>query len=107
VLPFEAPPFDSTYRLFYRGPVGVSGVGVQQTWDLRVMPLDFRRILSFRDDWRVFVRQVDAGISDVDENIGFVDDANGFPVGMVLTLTAASPANLIAIEAWFLHSIIR
>lgn len=107
MLLFEAPPKDSAYRLFYRGPVGVAGVDVKQTWDLRVLPPDFRRIPSFRDNWRVFVRRVDVGVTKVSEDIEFINDVEGFPVGMVLTLTAAASSNVVNIEAWFIHSTVR
>jgi hypothetical protein len=106
VLPFDIP-VDSAYRLLYSGPVGVSGVDVQQTWDLTKLPKYLREIPSFRDDFRIFVRQVDVGISNVSKDVNFAIDSSGVIVGLVLTLTAADPANLIDIEAWFLHSTVR
>lgn len=105
MLPFNVPN-DSTYRLLYSGPVGVSGVGVQQSWDLTVLPKTVREVKSFRDDFRVFVRQVDSGVSDVSKDIGFFP-ATGAPTAMVLTLTSAAPGSRIDIEAWFIHSTVR
>lgn len=96
-------PSDSSYRLLYSGPVGVAGVNVQQSWDLTELPKYVREIPSFRDDFRVFVRQVDVGVSAVSKNIEFSADNSV----MFLTLTAASALNLIDVEAWFIHSTVR
>jgi hypothetical protein len=104
-LLFEIPP-DSSYRLLYSGPVGVSGVDVQQSWDLSALPPYIRERPSFVDDFLVLVRQVDTGVSDVSKDIEFVE-VDGVFTEMVLTLTAADEANLIDIEAWFLHSVVR
>lgn len=99
-------PEGSTYRLFYTGPVGVSGVNVQQFLDLTELPKNVRVDPTFRDNWRVFVRQVSAGISDVSPVIDFFP-AFGPPTQMVLTLTALTPLDQIAIEAWYIHSVVR
>lgn len=104
-LPFEVPA-DSSYRLLYSGAVGVSGVAVQQSWDLSALPQYIRERPTFVDDFRVFVRQVDVGVSDVSKDIEFVE-VDGVFTEMMLTLTAADEANLIDIEAWFLHSVVR
>ena len=104
-LPFEVPP-DSSYRLLYSGQVGVSGVAVQQSWDLSVLPKYIRERPTFVDDFRVFVRQVDEGVSDVSKDIEFVE-VDGVFTEMVLTLTASDAADLIDIEAWFIQSSVR
>lgn len=104
-LPFQIPE-DSSYRLLYSGAVGVVGVGVQQSWDLTLLPKYIRERPSFKDDFRVFVRQVDVGVSAVDKAIDFVE-VDGVATEMVLTLTASSVDDLIDIEAWFIHSTVR
>lgn len=104
-LPFQTPE-DSTYRLLYSGEVGVSGIDVQQSWDLTLLPEYVRKRPSFVDDFRVFIRQVDVGVSAVSKDINFVEVDGSF-TEMVLTLTAADASNLIDVEAWFLHSWVR
>lgn len=106
MLAFDVP-VDSTYRLLYSGPVGVAGVNVQQSWDIRKLPKYVRRIPSFKDDFRVFVRQVDDGVSSVSKFIDFGVGSDGVPISMILTLTAAAPTDRVDIEAWFLHSVVR
>jgi hypothetical protein len=105
VLPVTIPP-TSQYRLLYSGPVGVAGVGVQQAWDITQIPKYIREVDSFRDNWRVFVRQVDPGVSDVSKEIDFSPPV-GTPTEIVLTLTAADFFNLIDIEFWYIHSVVR
>jgi hypothetical protein len=104
-LPTELTP-DTSYRLLYSGQVGVQGINVQQAWDLRQMPMAARSDPNFRDLFRIFVRQVDPGISAVSKVVSFLP-ATGVPEEVVLTLTAAAFWNLIDIEFWFLHSVIR
>ena len=72
-------------------------------WDLSKLPKYVRKIPSFQNDFRVFVRQTDPGISYVSKAINFIE-IDGVNLAMVLTLTAAAPTNFIDIEAWFLHS---
>ncbi len=104
-LPFEVPP-DSNYRLLYRGPVGVSGVDVQQSWDLSVLPQYLRERPTFVDDFRVFVRQVGSGVTAVSSDVEFTE-VDGVFTELVLTLTAADEADELAIEAWFIASAVR
>jgi len=104
-LPVIVPP-TSEFRLLYSGPVGVAGVNVQQSWDLRSLPEYVRKGLTFRDNFRVFVRQVDPGVSDVSKVIDFFP-AVGAPTEIVLTLTAAAPNDQIDIEFWYIHSTVR
>lgn len=99
-------PEGSTYRLLYAGPVGVAGVDVQQSLDLTVMPRLVREDPTFRDNWRVFVRQVGAGVSAVSSVIDFFPTF-GAPTQMLLTLTALTPLDRVAIEAWYIHSVVR
>lgn len=104
-LSFQIPA-DSSYRLLYSGPVGVAGVDVQQSWDLTLLPKYIRERPDFKDDFRVFVRQVDPGVSEVSKDIDFAE-AGGAVVAMVLTLTAANATDLIDVEAWFMPSLVR
>jgi hypothetical protein len=104
-LPTTIPP-TSQYRLLYSGQIGVSGVNVQQSWDITDLPKYLRNIKSFKNNWRVFVRQVDVGISDVSKAIDFLPLV-GTPEEIVLTLTAATPFDLIDIEFWYIHSLVR
>jgi hypothetical protein len=104
-LPVTIPP-TSQYRLLYSGTVGVAGVNVQQAWDITQIPKYARDIKSFKNNWRVFVRQVDPGVSDVSKVINFLPLV-GTPTQIVLTLTAADFFNLIDIEFWYIHSIVR
>ena len=105
-LSFQIPD-DSSYRLLYSGPVGVAGADVQQSWDLTLLPKYIRERTTFKDDFRIFVRQVDAGVSAVSKEVDFGLDAEGVATTLLLTLTAASEDNLIDIEAWFIHSMVR
>lgn len=96
-------PPGSTYRLLYKGPVGVVGVGVQQTLDLTILPKYIRQLKTFRDDWRVFVRQLDTDVSAFEEDIDFTADNSA----MIFTLTSVNANAEVSIEAWILHSVIR
>jgi len=99
-------PEKSVYRLLYRGPIGVAGVNVQQFLDLTPLPEYIRRLPTFQDDFRVFVRQIDIGVSNIEDTVDFFPPF-GIPTSMVITVTAANAANLVNIEVWFLHSILR
>jgi hypothetical protein len=92
--------------LLYSGPVGVAGVNVKQSWDLTKLPKYVRASPTFRDNFRVFVRQTDVGVSDVSKDIEFLPAA-GAPTAIVLTLTAASAFNNVDIEFWYIHSVVR
>lgn len=70
------------------------------------MPENVRVDPTFRDNWRVFVRQVSAGITDVSPVVEFLP-AVGVPEQMVLTLTAMTPLDQLSIEAWYIHSAVR
>jgi len=100
-------PDGSTFRLFYSGPIGVNGVGVTQSWDLSLMPKAVREDPTFQDNWRVFARQVDPGITNVDPDVAFNLGADGIPDEVVLTLDASADADEISIEFWYLHSVVR
>lgn len=105
VLPVTTP-YGSSLRLFFAGPVGVAGVNVQQSWDLSSMPHSIREDPTFRDNWRIFVRQVDTGVSDVRPMPDFLP-ATGAPDQILLTLTSSDPADSIEIEFWYIHSVVR
>lgn len=99
-------PAGCTYRLVYEGPVGVSGVNVQQTLDLRLIPKNVRVDPTFRDNWRIFVRQISLGVTAVSPFVEFLP-LTGVPDLMVLTLTAMTPLDQVRIDAQFLQSAVR
>lgn len=105
MLQFEIPD-GSTYRLLYTGPVGVSGADVEQSWDLTLLPRSVREDPTFKDNFRIFVRQIDAGITAVSEEIEF-EPEEGLPESLILTLTAANTTDRLSVEAWYLYSAIR
>ena len=105
MLQFEIPD-GSTYRLLYTGPIGVSGVDVEQSWDLTILPRRVREDPTFRDNFRIFVRQIDAGIASVSPEVEF-EPEEGLPETLVLTLTAASADNELSVEAWYIYSAVR
>jgi hypothetical protein len=100
-------PTDSTFRYYYEGEIGVSGVGVEQTLDLTSIPEQIRSDPSFVDNWRVFVVSLVSGLSAMSHLVEFTFDANGLPNAMVLTLTAAAVGNTCSIEAVYQHSEVR
>jgi hypothetical protein len=112
-----AVPTGSTNRRFYNGPIGVAGVGVTQDFDIanpnpgptHGMPSAIRQDPTFRDNWLVFVRQVDPGITSVAPDIEFLPPAGPgvIPTTIRLTLDAAAITDAIDIEFWYLHSPIR
>lgn len=102
MLPTTTPK-GSEYRFFYEGAVGVSGVNVQQTFDISSLPTPARDTPSFADNWIVFVRQIDPGVSDVSEVVNFTADEKG----LILTLTAANTTDRISLEAWYMPSPVR
>jgi len=99
-------PKGSSYRLFYSGPVGVAGVGVQQTLDVTSLPDAVLEDPTFADNWRIFVRQVDPGITNVSPDVSFLP-LTGKPQQMVLTVDAAAPTDNLDIEAWYIQSTVR
>jgi hypothetical protein len=81
-------------------------VNVQQFLDLTALPEYIRRLPTFKDDFRVFVRQLDIGVGAVEDTVEFFPPV-GIPESMIITVTAANANNLVNIEVWFLHSILR
>jgi hypothetical protein len=110
-------PVGSTNRRFYNGPIGVAGVGVTQDFDLanpapgptHGMPTAIRSDPTFRDNWIVFARQVDPGITNVAPEVEFLPPAGPgvIPTTLRLTLDAANITDEIDIEFIYLHSPIR
>ena len=103
MLPLIKPPH-SAFRLRYTGPVGVAGVGVQQTWDLTALPEAVRATRDFKQSILVFVQQIDSGVSSVASAVSFLP-VTGTPTTLVLTLTAAATTDVLALDVWYLHSI--
>lgn len=102
MLPTTTPP-GSEYRFFYDGPVGVSGADVLQAFDISSLPSPARSTPSFADNWIVFVRQVDPGVTDVSESVDFTADKKG----LIIKLTAANTTDRISLEAWYMPSPVR
>jgi hypothetical protein len=84
--------------------VGVAGVGVQQTWDLTLLPEAVRATRDFKQSILVFVQQIDSGVSSVASAVSFLP-ATGTPTALVLTLTAAAPTDVLALDVWYLHTL--
>jgi len=61
---------------------------------------------TFADNWRIFVRQVDPGITNVSPDVSFLP-LTGKPQQMVLTVDAAAPTDNLDIEAWYIQSVVR
>ena len=104
-LPLTTPK-GSTFRMFYSGPIGVAGVGVQQRWDLSVLPEAVREDPTFRDNWRIFARQVSPDITNIRPDVDFAPAA-GIPDEIILTADALDANAEIDIEFWYIHSIVR
>lgn len=105
MLPLTPIP-GSTYRFLYSGALGVSGVGVQQSWDLSVLPRGVREDLTFYDNFRIFVRQVDSRVTALDPNVTF-SSAAGTPEEINLAFDCTDEAALVEIEFWYVHSVVR
>jgi hypothetical protein len=104
-LPFTTP-LTSKFRYMYRGPVGVAGVLVPQSFDISFLPPYVRASKEFKNNWRVFVRQIDTGVTDCGLEPDFLP-AVGTPTELVLLFTAAAPTDVVEVEAWYMHSVIR
>lgn len=104
-LPFTTP-VTSKFRYMYRGPVGVAGVLAPQTFDISFLPKYVRASKHFKDNWRVFVRQIDPGVTDCGLEPDFLP-AVGIPNEMVLFFTSAAASDKVEVEAWYMHSVIR
>lgn len=92
------------FRLTYQGSVQVAGSNVTQTWDLTAFSASIRQQESFKRNLLIFVRG-STGLSAVQPTVSFVNDSNGVPTALVLTLTAATVNDAIDLDVWFLHSI--
>ena len=97
-------PVGSAYRLRYTGPVGVSGAGVQQTWDLTALPINVRRAARFRESLLVFVQQLDVRVTVVSPVVEVLP-ASGDPTTLQLTLTSNDDAAVVDLDVLYLHTI--
>ncbi len=100
-------PADSVCRLLYTGEIGVSGVDQTVSIDLTDLPEDIRTDPNFRDNWRVFVRQVDDGVSAVSAAIDFTPASPATPTAMTLVATASATSDTLALEAVFTPTSVR
>ena len=105
MLPLVQATRGAAFRLTYKGPVGVAGAGVTQTWDLTLFSPAVRQSATFKQNLLIFARQGTAGLMSVSDTIAFVDDAEGVPIALELTLSAAAITDVIGLDVWFLHSI--
>lgn len=107
-------PEGSTCRLLYTGAVGTAGVDSVISIDLvgsgetPLVSEALRTDPEFRDNWRVFVQQQEAGgISAVDPAIDFLPAAPATPTTMTLVLTSATADDVLALEAVFTPTSVR
>lgn len=99
-------PTNGVNKYLYSGPIGVTGTDVTQSFDLSILPANLLEDPTFKDNWRIFARQVDDGITAVSGAITFTP-SSGIPEALVLTLTSDDVANVLDIEFWYLNSPIR
>ncbi len=99
-------PDGSSLRLFFDGPVGVTGDDVTQSIDLTSLPKATREDASFEDNFVIFVVP-GAGITDINPEVEFADAADGLPGEMIFTLDSDSVDNNINLTLWYLHSVTR
>ena len=103
-------PAGSTLRRFYSGPIGGIVGNNNIEFDLTNTPGMPDAVLedpTVRDNWIVFARQVDPGITNLSPNVNFLPAAPAAPTTLVLNLDSDNPANLIDIEFWYIHSVTR
>lgn len=116
-LPLTQPD-GSTFRFFSSQALGVTGVNQVVDFDLTgtvtpgsaELPAGVREDPTFRDNWIVFVRQVSAGITNVDGDIEFLPAAAPGVIPTTLRLQGVDSdnvANTADIEFWYIHSIVR
>lgn len=105
-LPFTTPD-GSTFRLFYSGFVGVVGLAAVVAFDISKLPLSVKQDASFSDNFIVFVRSSSSGLTNVSKDVNFNYDTEGLPAELLLTLDSDNAFNLIDVEAWYIHSVVR
>lgn len=100
-------PAQTSCRLLYTGQVGTAGVAAAISINLTALPGTVLSDPNFRDNWRVFVKQVGEGITDVDEAIDFTPASPAVPTAMVLTVAAAATTDILDLEAVFTPTSVR
>lgn len=113
-LPLTQPD-GSTYRFFSDQALGVAVVAANVDFDLTglvtlgsaALPLAVREDPTFRDNWRIFVRQTDPGITSVSAAVEFLPAAPATPTTLRLVVDSDNIANEADIEFWYLHSVVR
>ncbi len=113
-LPLTQPE-GSTNRFFSSQALAANGAAVNVDFDLTgtvtpgsaSMPEDTRADPSFRDNWNVFVRQTDPGITNVAAELEFLPAAPAVPTTLRLVVDSDNVANEADIEFLYMHSIVR
>jgi hypothetical protein len=105
-IPTTAPT-GSTLRRFANAAVGVAGVGAVVAYDISDMPEAVLKDPTMRDNWLVFARQVDPGITNLSPNVDFFPAAPAAPTELRLTMDAAAPTDVLDVEFWYIHSVTR
>lgn len=113
-LPLSQPE-GSSNRFFSTGALGADGAAVAVDFDLTgtvtpgsaSMPEATRADPSFRDNWNVFVRQTDAGVTNVAGEVEFLPAAPAVPTTLRLLVDSDDVGNEADIEFLYMHSIIR
>lgn len=103
-LPLQKPA-DGYLRLSYSGQAGVVGTNTQ-SWDLSAIPKVVRSQPSFTRRFLIFARPLSAGLLDVNAAVSFNVDSDGIPSELVLTISAMLATDAVALDIWFLHSIL-
>lgn len=106
VIPTTVPA-GSTLRRFANAAVGVAGVGVFVDYDISDMPEAVLADPTMRDNWIVFARQVDPGITNLSPNVDFLPAAPAAPTTLRLMMDAAAPTDVLDVEFWYVHSVTR
>ncbi len=106
-------PEGSSCRLLYTGAVGTAGVDSVISIDLvgsGALPLVSESLRSdpeFRDNWHIFVKQVDDGITAVGDAVEFTPAAPAIPTAMTIVVTAASADDVLSFDALFIPTQVR
>lgn len=101
-------PTGSTLRRFANAAVNVpAAVGAVVAYDISDMPEAVLKDPTMRDNWLVFARQVDPGITNLSPNVDFFPAAPAAPTELHLTMDVSAPTDVLDVEFWYIHSITR
>lgn len=113
-LPLTQPD-GSTMRFFSDQALAAGAVNTNVDFDLTgtvtpgsaSLPEAIRAEPSFRDNWHVFVRQTDPGITNVAPEVEFLPAAPAVPTTLRLVVDSDNVANEASIEFQYQHSVVR